>query len=370
MTSARSNNEKTLRIAITMGDPAGVGPEIIVRLFEEFVRNPGLLKFEDVSLLPFVVGSAERLRRVFRSAGFATRLEPVLTEDAVRIAGGNGELDDAGIPVWEPEDMPDCANIPLGVVDERAGAAAWACVRQAVQLVQTGRADAIVTAPLHKEALNLAGCPFPGHTELLSHLAGDASVVMLLVGGGIRVALVTIHEPLSKVPSLLSPQIILERLRVMNRFLPYFGVPENKGTTVPYKPRIGVTGLNPHGGEGGLFGGEEANIILPAVRAAQAEGINAVGPIPGDTAFHFHREGRYDGILAMYHDQALIPVKTLAFHDGVNVTMGLPFIRASVDHGTAFDIVDQGVARHDSLRAAFLCAARLKVNRDRLRNLE
>jgi 4-hydroxythreonine-4-phosphate dehydrogenase len=316
-----------LRLAVTLGDPAGIGPEIVVRLFADgFGRD-------DVA--PFVVGEKRHLEQAAQALGLTSILP--------------------SIPVVEPPDFHFEGPLEQGKVSAQCGAAAWAYIRHAVYLVQTGQADGIVTAPLQKEALQAAGCPYPGHTEMLAALAGDAKVAMLLVGGGVRVALATIHEPVTKVPELLTREGLLENLRLLNSFIPWFGVPR--------PVRIGVTGLNPHAGEGGMFGDEEERIIAPAIADARAEGINAVGPLPGDTVFHFHREGAYDAVLAMYHDQGLIPVKTLAFHDGVNVTMGLPFIRTSVDHGTAFDIAGKGIARPDSLRAALHCAATLVRNR-------
>jgi 4-hydroxythreonine-4-phosphate dehydrogenase len=259
--------------------------------------------------------------------------------------------------VVEPKDFVFEGPLEMGRTSPVCGAAAWAYIRRAVGLVQAGEADAIVTAPIHKEALRAAGCPYPGHTEMLAALAGGARVAMLLVGGGIRVALATIHEPIARVPSLLTEDKILDLLRLMKEFIPWFGVERPGG------PRIAVTGLNPHAGEGGMFGDEEKRIVAPAIERARSEGIDALGPVPADTIFFFHRQGSCDAVLAMFHDQALIPVKTLDFHAGVNVTMGLPFIRTSVDHGTAFNIAGQGTANAGSLRAALECAALLSRNR-------
>jgi len=327
-----------------MGDPAGIGPEIIVRLFAEGFRCDGVA--------PFVVGEVRHLEQAAACLGIhlVSRTEPVSP-------GVFTTLNFSGfsIPVQEPPDFHFDGPLEQGQISAQCGAAAWAYIRHAVHLVQAGQADGIVTAPLQKEALQAAGCPYPGHTEMLAALAGDAKVAMLLVGGGLRVALATIHEPVARVPGLLTRDGILENLRLMDSFIPWFGVER--------PVRIGVTGLNPHAGEGGMFGDEERDIIIPAIEAARAEGIHAIGPQPADTIFYFHREGAYDAVLAMYHDQALIPVKTLAFHDGVNVTMGLPFIRTSVDHGTAFDIAGKGIARPDSLRAALHCAATLVKNK-------
>jgi len=371
---------------VTLGDPAGVGPEIVVRLFERggFPEN----------VAPFVVGEARHLAEIAAilaredaKRGATTTSPPLRVE---RLADPPRQPAPPGtIPVIEPSDFRFEGDLAVGKVSAQCGAAAWAYVRCAVALVQAGRADAIVTAPLHKEALQAAGCPYAGHTEMLADLADGARVAMLLVGGGLRVALATIHEQLARVPALLTEEGILEKLRLLDHFIPWFGLADrgsarsvggtahgNIGPARPspdpsragiglVRPRIGVAGLNPHAGEGGLFGNEERLVIAPAVERARAEGIDATGPLPGDTIFHAHREGAYDAVLAMYHDQALIPVKTLDFHGGVNVTMGLPFIRTSVDHGTAFDIAGRGIARPDSLRAALETAAVLVRNKEK-----
>jgi 4-hydroxythreonine-4-phosphate dehydrogenase len=357
-----------------------VGPEIILRLFAQEGDFRALSERCGVGVVPFVVGEARLLEETTRipevrrtvqadagAAGFDLAVQALATPPSEPPSPGV-------IPIVESPDFRFEGAPTIGKVSARCGAAAWAYVRHAVALVQSGAADAVVTAPLHKEALRAAGCPYPGHTEMLADLAGGVPAAMLLVGGGLRAALVTIHEPLALVPLLLSAEKILWRLRLMDTFIPWFGLrPRPEGGRVRIggervRPggghvRIGVCGLNPHAGEGGIFGREEGDIIAPAIAQARAEGIEAIGPLPADTAFHFHREGLYDAILAMYHDQALIPVKTLAFHQGVNVTMGLPFIRTSVDHGTAFDIAGKGVARPDSLRAALECAAVLARNR-------
>ena len=395
-----------LRLAITLGDPAGVGPEIILRLFAQEGDFRALSERCGVGVLPFVVGEARLLEETARIPEVLRTMRADARETDARGADLTPAIQTVAeppqeppvpgtIPIVEPPDFRFEGALEVGKVSAQCGAAAWAYVRHAVALVQSGAADAVVTAPLHKEALRAAGCPYPGHTEMLSALAGGAPAAMLLVGGGLRAALVTIHEPLALVPLLLSTEKILWHLRLMDSFIPWFGLPprpEGKRVRVGgervrpegerarpegervgiggervrpggARVRIGVCGLNPHAGEGGIFGTEDGDIIAPAIAQARAEGIEATGPLPADTAFHFHREGLYDAILAMYHDQALIPVKTLAFHEGVNVTMGLPFIRTSVDHGTAFDIAGRGLARPDSLRAAIECAAVLVRNR-------
>ncbi|HUT24308.1 MAG TPA: 4-hydroxythreonine-4-phosphate dehydrogenase PdxA [Sumerlaeia bacterium] len=360
------------RLALTMGDPAGIGPEIILRLFEGRMAaagGGGALEpggGGSVPFVPVIVGETRLLEQVARRIGSPLRLQTV--QSPAQAAGFQPGL----APVVEPQDFSFASDLVMGTVQGECGAAAWAYVRRAVSLIQQDEADALVTAPLNKEALRAAACPHQGHTEMLADLTKTSRVAMLLVGGGLRVALATIHEPLERVPRLLTRQGLLDRLRLMDEFIPWFWevdaspAPGTRERTRPKaRPRIAVTGLNPHAGEGGLFGDAEGAVIAPAVAAAQSEGIDAVGPLPADTVFHFHREGKYDAVLAMYHDQALIPVKTLDFHRCVNVTMGLPFIRASVGHGTAFDIAGKGTASSSSLEAALQTAALLAWNRRR-----
>jgi len=351
----RNPTTALLRLAITLGDPAGVGPEIVLDMFREVGLTEGTA--------PFVVGEARLLEQAQARTPPAERESNGGPLEIRRVEGPPESPEPPGVvPVVEPPDFRFEGELAVGRVSARCGAAAWAYVRHAAALIRKGRADALVTGPIHKEALRAAGCPHAGHTEMLADLAGGAKVAMLLVGGGLRVALATIHEPLSRVPELLSIDRILEKLRLLDRFIPWFGLEKREEAPAP-RPRLAVTGLNPHAGEGGLFGDEEKRIIAPAIERARAEGIDAIGPLPGDTVFHFARQGAYDAVLAMYHDQALIPVKTLDFHGGVNVTMGLPYIRTSVDHGTAFDIAGKGLARPDSLRAALDSAAVLARNR-------
>ena len=206
----------------------------------------------------------------------------------------------------------------------------------------------MVTAPISKEALNRAGHHYPGHTELLAELAGTERVVMMLAGSRLRVTLVTIHEGLADVPGLVTFERVLETIRITHRDVDrYFR----------RHPRLAVLALNPHCGEGGMFGDEEARVIGPAVDAARREGIDAVGPLSADTLFHFAVQGKYDAVVCMYHDQGLIPLKLLHFDDGVNVTLGLPIIRTSVDHGTAYDLAGTGRASAESMKAAIMMAA-------------
>ncbi len=262
------------------------------------------------------------------------------------------------MPVLVPAGLPpDLLLAPIGQVDRRAGAAAALCIERAVALVQAGDAAAIVTAPIHKEALAAAGIGYPGHTEMLQALAASGAapppVRMMLANDELRVVLVTIHVALRDAIAQLSFDGVLETLRITHRAGHRFG---------RAAPRIGVAGLNPHAGEGGLFGDEEIRIIGPAVQAAQAEGIDARGPIAPDTVFMRARRGEFDFVVAMTHDHGLIPVKYLGVEHGVNVTLGLPFVRTSPDHGTAFDIAGRGTGDPASLIAALRMARRLAAH--------
>lgn len=331
-------------LLITMGDPAGIGPEIIVRAFAAG-QAAGCA----------VVGDLAVMRR-------ATALWP---DRPLPIALIDGPADVAALP-------PDClpllqapglaegmAGLPWGRIDGRNGAAATACIEHAVARVQAGEACGLVTAPLHKEALAAAGVDFPGHTEMLQALATRGgtppAVRMMLANDELRVVLVTIHMALREAIDAISTDAVLQTLRIAHRALQSFGIRH---------PRLGVAGLNPHAGEGGLFGREEIEIIAPAVEAARAEGIDARGPHAPDTVFMRARDaaghpGEFDAVVAMTHDHGLIPVKYLGVEQGVNVTLGLPFVRTSPDHGTAFDIAGQGRADPASLCAAIRMARRL-----------
>ena len=318
-------------IAISMGDPAGIGPEICARLFA-----PG------AAVLPrcVVVGDAGALFRAAAPLGLA-----VLAIDGPEAASFAPEVIEV---IQAGPALPD--DLPFGRVDARAGRAAHEAVVAAATLARAGRVRAIVTAPLHKEALHAAGVPHPGHTEILAELAGGADVRMMLFNDDLRVVLATIHAPLSAVPAMLSLPGELRTIRLAAEACRRLGVAA---------PRVAVAGLNPHAGEGGLFGREEIAVIQPAIERARSEGIDASGPWPGDTVFMHARAGRFDIVVAQYHDQGLIPVKYLGLDRGVNVTLGLDFVRTSVDHGTAFDIAGQGVADPSSLIEAVRQADRL-----------
>ena len=307
-------------IAITMGDPAGIGPEIILRAL---VRAP-----ETGLEGPFVVyGCPGWMEAVARRLGLNTGLLEV-------------------VPVTEvPEDLP------VGQVSAAGGEAAFRAVHRAAQDAMAGKVRAVVTAPLSKAAMNLAGHVYPGHTEILAEVGGNVPVRMMLANEELRTVLVSIHVPLRVAVSSLSAAGIVETIRLTDAFLRMTGI---------QAPRIAVAGINPHAGEDGLLGDEEIRVIGPAVQEARAQGIDASGPWPPDTVFMRARGfAEFDVVIAMYHDQGLIPVKYLGVDEGVNLTVGLPFVRTSPDHGTAFDIAGKGIAQPNSLLAAMRMAERL-----------
>lgn len=321
-------------LLVTMGDAAGIGPEIIVKAFVAGELADAV-----------VIGDAAVLRR----AGAPMTAVIDHPDDFVAVPPGC-------LPLLPPPGLPEgLAALPRGRIDARNGAAAARCIEHAVALVRQGAGAAIVTAPIHKEAFAAAGVPYPGHTEMLQALAAGADgapppVRMMLANAELRVVLVTIHQSLRSAIDALSFEAVLDTLRIARRSAAAWGLEA---------PRIAVAGLNPHAGEGGLFGDEELRVIAPAVAAAVAEGIDARGPFPPDTVFMQARRGAFDLVVSMVHDHGLIAVKYLGVEEGVNVTLGLPFVRTSPDHGTAFDIAGRGVADASSLVAATRLARRL-----------
>jgi len=323
-------------LAMTMGDPAGIGPEIALAAWR--AREAGDPPF-------FVLASPALLTAAVKRAGFET---PIVETKPDRVAG----VVDQGLPVVPLEHRVEAEP---GRPDACNAAATIESITRAVQAVRDGAARAVVTNPIAKAVLYDAGFRFPGHTEYLGELAkawGEAAFpVMMIWSETLAVVPVTIHIPLSEAPKALSAELIAKTARVVDRDLrARFGLA---------RPRLAVAGLNPHAGEGGAMGSEESTIIAPALEILRAEGIDVTGPLPADTMFHADARARYDVALAMYHDQGLIPVKTLAFDEGVNVTLGLPFVRTSPDHGTAFDIAGKGIANPSSLIAALKLADRL-----------
>jgi len=319
-------------LAFTLGDAAGVGPELIAHLFAEGLPHPAV-----------VYGDAGALRRACHALGLDSRLE-VRSLEAPGAGTTGGVI--GVLNRWNA--LP--ADLPWGLEDPRAGRGAYEYLCHAIDDALAGQVRALVTAPLHKGALHAAGIDFPGHTEILARRTGTADYAMMLANDELRVLLVTIHIALSRVPAALSQEAELRAIRLAQRACRQAGIE---------RPRIAVAGLNPHAGEGGAFGDEEARHIAPAIATARAEGLDASGPWPGDTVFMRARQGEFDIVVAQYHDQGLIPVKYLGLDEGVNVTVGLPFIRTSVDHGTAFDIAGRGLASPASLRAAMRMALRM-----------
>ena len=314
-----------LPVGITMGDAAGIGPEIVVQACAQGLRAPHV-----------VYGDAGALRRAAAALGARLDVVEIATPAQASLRAGLIEV------IGRGPALP--ADLPPGQLSAQAGRGAYDYVCAAIDDAQAGAIRAIVTAPLNKHSMHLAGIDYPGHTEILAERSGTTDFAMMLANDELRVLLVTIHVALADVIARITPQAELSALRLADRACRQMGIA---------RPRVAVAGLNPHAGEGGKFGREEIEIIEPAIAQARAEGINASGPWPGDTIFMRARRGEFDIVVAQYHDQGLIPVKYLGLDHGVNVTVGLPFVRTSVDHGTAFDIAGKGVADHASLVAAF-----------------
>jgi 4-hydroxythreonine-4-phosphate dehydrogenase len=340
------------RIALTLGDVAGIGPEVIARVW-----SPQLLQICE----PVVVGHPIVMARA--AALVNSKLAVVELEGIAE-----GEATATQIPCWNPGDS-EAADVPPGRNDARAGRAAYESLRAACWAAQAGAIDAITTAPLSKAALHLAELHYPGHTEILAELCGVRDFAMQLflprnppgtsetpspptslACDGLGVAHVTLHTSIASVPGLLSTERIAATGRLLGQFLRRVGYAT---------PRLGVCALNPHAGEEGLFGDEEARLIAPAVERLQQEGWRAQGPFPADTLLKRAWEGEFDGVLAMYHDQGHIALKLLGFDRAVNVTLGLPIVRTSPSHGTAFDIAWRGVARGEGMWGAIQIAAAL-----------
>jgi 4-hydroxythreonine-4-phosphate dehydrogenase len=322
-------------LAMTMGDPAGIGPELALAAWRD--RSPSA---------PFVVFATPGvLAAAAKRAGFVT---PIIETDP---AGARAAFSN-GLPVVP---LTNAVEDAPGQPSATNAAATIESIERAVEAVRQGEARAVVTNPIAKAMLYQAGFKYPGHTEYLGVLAeawgAPAFPVMMIWSETLAVVPVTIHIPLTEAPKAVTAELIIRIARIVDHdLIVRFGVK---------RPRLAVAGLNPHAGEGGAMGREEITIIKPAVEALKAEGIDVVGPLPADTMFHPKARARYDVALTMYHDQGLIPVKTLAFDEGVNVTLGLPFVRTSPDHGTAFDIAGQGLANPASLIAALKLADRL-----------
>ena len=318
-------------IAITMGDPSGIGPEIIVK---------GLTLPHD-TCRTVVIGDAAWLQQ--HASQWAPKLSIHSIEDLSKAHHKPGVLD-----VLDLHNVPE--NMTLGRATAEGGKAAVEYIRKAVELATAHQVHAITTAPINKEAIHLAGFKYPGHTEMLADFTHTPEVALMLAGGTLRVVLTTTHVPLSEVRNLLTRDRILKTIQLTHQWLTQVGIEH---------PRLAVTGLNPHSGDGGIFGNEEINVIAPAIEAAQKENIEVTGPFSADALFGRIHEASYDAVITMYHDQGMIPIKMASMDRAVNITLGLPIIRTSVDHGTAFDIAGQGVAKPDSLLEALRVAATL-----------
>lgn len=320
-------------IAVTMGDPCGIGPEIVCRA----AVDPRVKALCTV----VVLGDEGALRRAAKQLRLCEKITLVTDTDSLARETGGGI---ALLPIGTLH----ADDRRYGEPTEATGDAVYRYIVEAHRLTSEGVVAAMATAPISKKALQSSGHLYPGHTELLAELSGTDDFVMMLAGERLKVTLVTIHEALRTVPELISRERVLKTIRVTHAGLARYFVRQ---------PRIAVLALNPHGGEGGIFGREEEEFIAPAIESARAEGMDVRGPFPADTLFHFAARGDYDAVVCMYHDQGLIPLKLLHFDDGVNVTLGLPIIRTSVDHGTAYDLAGTGRASAESMAAAICMAA-------------
>lgn len=336
------------KVALTMGDAAGIGPEVIARAW----TDPEL----HALCRPSVIGSPEVLRRAVKLVGSALEIQEIETPEAA-------ESSPMVIPCIEPKGAADVAKVAPGQVDARAGRAAHDYLVHAIDLAMEGRIDAITTLPLNKEALSLAGIKHPGHTEILAERCGTPDHAMMLylaadrTSGeapnrpGLGVIHVTLHVALRQVFDLINVDSVASKIRLADRAM--------RPLTGGRRPKIAVSSLNPHAGENGLFGDEEITIIGPAVERTRSEGLDVSGPHPNDTLYHRALGGEFDAVVAMYHDQGHIALKTAGFRRGVNITLGLPITRTSVAHGTAFDIAWKGLADPSSLIEATRSAGRI-----------
>ena len=339
-THAGSRSRRRLpRIGVTMGDPAGIGPEVVLKAVAE----------EDVQrvCVPVIIGDAQLLAHTART------LDLICGYDIVRRDEALPEKPDSPV-IYHLDNIN--GHIEPGIESGVAGKAAAQYIEAAVELCAAGSIDAIATAPINKRALFLGGYSFPGHTEFLAHLTSTEEYAMAFVAANLRIALLSTHVPLADAIRMVERDRLMRVISLTHRELKRWGIE---------KPRIAVAALNPHGAEGGLFGVEEAAEIVPAVEASHGkDGMNVSGPFSADTVFLRASRGEFDAVIACYHDQAMIPVKCLSFGEAVNVTLGLPFIRTSVDHGTAFDIAGKGIAEHSSMIAAITLAAELVTRAD------
>ena len=322
------------RIAITIGDPGGIGPEVSIK---------SLLSMVPGDFISVLIGDLCVIKEAAEMVTIPLRIKIIDdVGEAAQLSPGT---------LW-CFDMKYLASFKKAVSDGENGAASVGYIRKAVDLAKEKKVDAIVTAPISKMALKLGGFQWPGHTEMLAEFTGTEEYAMMLVGGPLRVILVTIHTALRNVPDLITHERVLKTIRLAQKACTMLGLE---------RPSIAVAGLNPHGGESGVLGEEEEKVIIPAVREARAEGLNVLGPYPPDVVFYKAYRGAADIVVCMYHDQGLIPLKMIAFDTGVNVTVGIPIIRTSPDHGTAYDIAWKGIADPSSMREAIEIAKKLRL---------
>jgi 4-hydroxythreonine-4-phosphate dehydrogenase len=336
-------------IGITMGDPSGIGPEIIVKS----LSDPAI----GAVCKPLVFADAGVMREAVKLCGSPLKIRPVA-------AVSDARFEPDSIDVYDLKNV-DLASLEYGKISAAAGRAAFQSVRKVIDCALKGEIDATVTAPINKEAIHRAGHFFSGHTEIYAHFTDTKKYAMLLADDALRIIHVTTHVPLREACKQITTERILDVIALLHNACIRFGIA---------RPAIGVAGLNPHAGDGGLFGNEEIEIIAPAIQSARARGYSVEGPVPPDTLFAKAMRGKYDGCVAMYHDQGHIPFKLAGFKwnnetqsmdsvKGVNITLGLPIIRTSVDHGTAFEIAGKGIASADAMSVAIRYAVAMVINK-------
>jgi 4-phospho-D-threonate 3-dehydrogenase / 4-phospho-D-erythronate 3-dehydrogenase len=323
-------------VAVTMGDPAGIGPETIIKAFQ---RN----EFEEICRV-LVIGDARLLTSIASKIGISLSINSIQQVSEAKYQSG-------ALDVLDLKNVPE--NLSVGKASREGGLACLDYIRIAVKLAMEDKVDAITTGPINKKGIRLAGYSYPGHTEFLAELTHSDDFALMMVGEKLRVALATLHISLQEVPEVLNQSLIETTIRLTHDWLARY---------IKSKPKIAVTGLNPHCGDSEIFGKEEKQVIEPAIECARNKGIDVEGPFPADSLFVPKRHSKYDAVVAMYHDQGLIPVKMESEGCAVNLTLGLPIIRTSVDHGTAYDIAGKGVASSDSLINAVQTAAKLSTS--------
>lgn len=325
------------KIGITMGDPTGIGPEVIVKSYLDSKVTK--------ECIPVVLGDANVMKKTITSLHAKLEVSVISVDDIKSLKPNSKSIYIVKLSNLDP------VRLKIGRPDKIAGKMMVTYIKEAVRLAMNGSISAMVTAPINKAAINNAGFGYPGHTELLAEITRTEDYCMMLVGKKLKVSLVTTHLPIREIPNMITPGMIFKTVKLTYEALvDYFGIKN---------PKIAVVALNPHAGEEGLFGVEEKELIIPGIKKAESMGIQVFGPLPADTAFHFAYKGKYDVVVGIYHDQALIPIKMINFDDSVNVTLGLPIVRTSVDHGTAYDIAGKGIASPESMIAAITLAGKI-----------